>query len=92
MQAMQRRRRKPKKIVCQRGSKNKLSPQITRVAGHYEEAISVLAEVPYLPDSCHAFELARISLGLAFLYNNLWLCKNSEEALYSIARAFDHAA
>ncbi|XP_021717390.1 general transcription factor 3C polypeptide 3-like isoform X3 [Chenopodium quinoa] len=32
-----------------------------------------------------------VAQGLAFLYNNLRLCENSQEALYNIARAFHHA-
>ncbi|XP_021733713.1 general transcription factor 3C polypeptide 3-like [Chenopodium quinoa] len=31
-----------------------------------------------------------VAQGLAFLYNNLRLCENSQEALYNIARAFHH--
>nr|XP_023915449.1 general transcription factor 3C polypeptide 3-like isoform X3 [Quercus suber] len=31
-----------------------------------------------------------LAQGLAFLYNNLRLCENSQEALYNIARAYHH--
>uniref|UniRef100_A0A7N0TII1 General transcription factor 3C polypeptide 3 n=1 Tax=Kalanchoe fedtschenkoi TaxID=63787 RepID=A0A7N0TII1_KALFE len=31
-----------------------------------------------------------VTQGLAFLYQNLLLCKNSQEALYNIARAYHH--
>ncbi|KNA25827.1 hypothetical protein SOVF_002940 [Spinacia oleracea] len=31
-----------------------------------------------------------VAQGLAFLYNNLRLCENSQEALYNIARAYHH--
>ncbi|KAJ7961663.1 General transcription factor 3C polypeptide 3 [Quillaja saponaria] len=71
-----RKSRKPKKRGRQKGSKNKLSPEITKMLGdatlhyahgRYEEAIAVLHEVvriaPNLPDSYHTLGLVHKSLG-----------------------------
>ncbi|KAB1211026.1 General transcription factor 3C polypeptide 3 [Morella rubra] len=67
---------KPKKRGRRKGSKNKLSPEITRMLGdatihyaqgHHEEAISVLHEVirlaPNLPDPYHTLGLVHNALG-----------------------------
>ncbi|CAN1266231.1 General transcription factor 3C polypeptide 3 [Linum perenne] len=71
-----RKSRKHKKNGRRKGSKNKLSPEITRMLGdatvhyvhrHYEEAISVLKEVvrlaPHVPDSYHTLGLIYNALG-----------------------------
>lgn len=73
---MQRRSRKRKKKGRRRGSKNKLTPEITRMLGDatyhyalgsYEEAIPILAEVimkaPHLPDPYHTLGLVHHALG-----------------------------
>ncbi|KAF2317271.1 hypothetical protein GH714_019237 [Hevea brasiliensis] len=65
-----------KKRGRRKGSKNKLSPKITKMLGdatvlyahgRYEEAISVLNEVvrlaPHVPDSYHTLGLVHIALG-----------------------------
>ncbi|CAN1266229.1 General transcription factor 3C polypeptide 3 [Linum perenne] len=69
-------RKQHKKNGRRKGSKNKLSPEITRMLGdatvhyvhrHYEEAISVLKEVvrlaPHVPDSYHTLGLIYNALG-----------------------------
>ncbi|KAK7819000.1 general transcription factor 3c polypeptide 3, partial [Quercus suber] len=73
---VRRKSRKPKKRGRRKGSKNKLSPEITRMLGdatlhyahgHYEEAISTLHEVirlaPNLPDPYHTLGLVHNRLG-----------------------------
>lgn len=73
---MRKRSRKDKKRGRRKGSKKKLSPEITRklgdatlhyAHGRYEEAISVLTEVvqlaPYLPDPFHTLGLVYNSMG-----------------------------
>ncbi|XP_043690462.1 general transcription factor 3C polypeptide 3 isoform X2 [Telopea speciosissima] len=76
MNYMGRKSRKPKKRGRRKGSKNKLSPEVTRklgdatlhyAFGRYEEAISVLKEVvrlaPNLPDSYHTLGLVHNAIG-----------------------------
>ncbi|KAI4356966.1 hypothetical protein L6164_000943 [Bauhinia variegata] len=71
-----RKSRQPKKRGRRKGSKNKLSPQLTRMLGdatlhyahgRYEEALCVLHEVvrlaPNLPESYHTLGLVHKSLG-----------------------------
>ncbi|XP_021800155.1 general transcription factor 3C polypeptide 3-like [Prunus avium] len=73
---MQRRTRKPKKKGRRKGSKKKLTPEITRrlgeatlhyVHGHYEEAIPILAEIvkqaPDLSETYHTLGLVHDNLG-----------------------------
>ncbi|XP_016648963.1 PREDICTED: general transcription factor 3C polypeptide 3-like [Prunus mume] len=73
---MQWRIRKPKKKGRRKGSKKKLTPEITRrlgeatlhyVHGHYEEAIPILAEIvklaPDLPETYHTLGLGHDNLG-----------------------------
>ncbi|XP_042494489.1 general transcription factor 3C polypeptide 3 isoform X2 [Macadamia integrifolia] len=73
---MRRKSRKPRKRGRRKGSKNKLSPEVTRklgdatlhyAFGRYEEAISVLKEVvrlaPNLPDSYHTLGLVYNAIG-----------------------------
>ncbi|PQQ13727.1 general transcription factor 3C polypeptide 3 [Prunus yedoensis var. nudiflora] len=73
---MQRRTRKPKKKGRRKGSKKKLTPEITRrlgeatlhyVHGRYEEAIPILAEIvkqaPDLSETYHTLGLVRDNLG-----------------------------
>ncbi|CAB4273893.1 unnamed protein product [Prunus armeniaca] len=73
---MQWRIRKPKKKGRRKGSKKKLTPDITRrlgeatlhyVHGHYEEAIPFLAEIvklaPDLPETYHTLGLGHDNLG-----------------------------
>ncbi|KAK4573981.1 hypothetical protein RGQ29_031780 [Quercus rubra] len=73
---VRRKSRKPKKRGRRKGSKNKLSPEITQMLGdatlhyahgHYEEAISTLHEVirlaPNLPDPYHTLGLVHNRLG-----------------------------
>ncbi|KAH0983695.1 hypothetical protein GBA52_010872 [Prunus armeniaca] len=73
---MQWRIRKPKKKGRRKGSKKKLTPDITRrlgeatlhyVHGHYEEAIPILAEIvklaPDLPETYHTLGLGHDNLG-----------------------------
>ncbi|GKV35145.1 hypothetical protein SLEP1_g43450 [Rubroshorea leprosula] len=71
-------------------------------AREYLEAYKMLPENPLI-NLCVGTALINLSLGfrlknkhqtiaqgLAFLYNNLRLCENSQEALYNIARACHH--
>ncbi|KAJ6878092.1 hypothetical protein NC651_030745 [Populus alba x Populus x berolinensis] len=71
-----RRRRMPKRRGRRKGSKNKLSPEITRMLGdatlhyahgNYEEALTVLSEVvkraPLVADSYHTLGLVHKALG-----------------------------
>ncbi|OAY46652.1 hypothetical protein MANES_06G016500v8 [Manihot esculenta] len=73
---IRRKSRKLKKRGRRKGSKNKLSPEITKMLGdatvlyahgRYEDAISVLNEVvrlaPHVPDSYHTLGLVHIALG-----------------------------
>ncbi|KAH0977417.1 hypothetical protein GBA52_027136 [Prunus armeniaca] len=73
---MQRRTRKPKKKGRRKGSKKKLTPEITRrlgeatlhyVHGRYEEAIPILAEIvkqaPDLSETYHTLGLVHDNLG-----------------------------
>uniref|UniRef100_A0A2N9IDX6 Uncharacterized protein n=1 Tax=Fagus sylvatica TaxID=28930 RepID=A0A2N9IDX6_FAGSY len=73
---VRRKSRKPKKRGRRKGSKNKLSPKITRMLGdatlhyahgRYEVAVSVLHEVirlaPNLPDPYHTLGLVQKALG-----------------------------
>ncbi|XP_012078857.1 general transcription factor 3C polypeptide 3 isoform X2 [Jatropha curcas] len=75
---IRRKSRKSKKKGRRRGSKNKLSPEITKMLGdgtvlyahgRYEEAISILNEVvrlePRVPDSYHTLGLVHMALGNA---------------------------
>ncbi|KAG2713980.1 hypothetical protein I3760_03G004500 [Carya illinoinensis] len=68
----------------------------------YLEAYKLLPENP-LVNLCVGTSLINLALGfrlqnkhqclaqgLAFLYNNVHLCENSQEALYNIARAYHH--
>ncbi|KAH1224348.1 General transcription factor 3C polypeptide 3 [Glycine max] len=71
-------------------------------ARKYLEAYKLLPENP-LVNLCVGTALINLALGLrlqnkhqcvvqglAFLYNNLRICENSQESLYNIARAFHH--
>lgn len=71
-------------------------------AKEYLEAYKLMPENPLI-NLCAGTALINIALGfrlqnkhqclaqgLAFLYNNLRLCENSQEALYNIARAYHH--
>ncbi|CAI9112914.1 OLC1v1013423C1 [Oldenlandia corymbosa var. corymbosa] len=71
-------------------------------AREYLEAYKRMPDVPLI-NLCAGTALINLALGhrlqnkhqcvaqgLAFLYNNLRLCKNSQEALYNIARAYHH--
>ncbi|KAL2936930.1 General transcription factor 3C polypeptide 3 [Bienertia sinuspersici] len=71
-------------------------------AREYLEAYKHMPDCP-LVNLCAGTALVNLSLGhrlqnkhqcvtqgLAFLYNNLELCENSQEALYNIARAYQH--
>lgn len=71
-------------------------------AREYLEAYKLLPNDPLI-NLCVGTSLINLALGfrlqnkhqclvqgLAFLYNNLQLCENNQEALYNIARAFQH--
>ncbi|KAL3513257.1 hypothetical protein ACH5RR_025974 [Cinchona calisaya] len=71
-------------------------------AREYLEAYKLMPDVPLI-NLCAGTALINLALGhrlqnkhqcvlqgLAFLHNNLHLCRNSQEALYNIARAYHH--
>ncbi|XP_010679206.2 uncharacterized protein LOC104894626 isoform X2 [Beta vulgaris subsp. vulgaris] len=90
----------PPKIIA--GNQFTMISQHQIAAIEYLEAYKQMPENPLI-NLCTGTALVNLALGLrlqnkhhcvtqglAFLYNNLRICKNSQEALYNIARAYHH--
>lgn len=90
----------PPKIIY--GNQHTMISHHQRAAIEYLHAYKLMPETP-LVNLCVGTALVNLALGhrldnkhqtvaqgLAFLYNNLHLCENSQEALYNIARAYHH--